>query len=1321
MSLLQEISDKGATTAWCPIKQPNSLIALGSKDGASGETFDDYGGELAVYGMDFTTANRGSPKLIGKTATSTRFNCLAWGSKGPSGLGVIAGGMQNGAINIWDPKKIENPLAVVEKHKSKVNSLQFNPHPATAHLMATGASDNEVYIVDLNNPAKPNVYSPAGPGCQKHSAEVRSVAWNTEVVHVLATAALDGVCTVWSLKAKKPWAEIRDPSGAGFSAIAWSPAQGLHLLTASNDDRDPVLRLWDVRSSTTQPLAEYRGHTGGIFSVSWCTSDPSYVLSCAKDNRTLLWDLYSGKAVYELGGGSASKPASSNGYQPGLQGQMNGYGGHNAAFGDHSMGGGANAAFGGAPQASNIFEGSTGLGGGGSGRRYQVQFSPHDRTLFSACSLDRKVQVFSINGANGGNTNAQNAVNSNPPRKLRGQKWMVRPCGGAFGFGGKFVSFASPPQPAQGEQPSSSNAPRRGIIRVSSIVDSPEFVQRAIDWDQEITQALQMDLQQQSADPSQPAYTNLIQICTKKAGQSKDPAERDIWSFMKVLFEPSARDKILQELGFNMDAITALVSAMDKRAVPAEPQQNPNFEEQNVLDQQNLSSPQPQSQEQNGFSPDQGTIAQNGAPSQVFESMQHSGSALGAFDDFNPEEEKRVEEDVVPPAEQESEPAPPTPVEEPQQSEPQIEKVVRSLQDVSLDDVEVKDPKVDDLINKALLIGNFPVAVDICLENNRFADALLLSTCGGGALYDETVHKYLEKFYGKKPYVPILAAVVKTELDTFVQRSELSGDKWKEVLAIVSQYGKSEQVPGLCEILAGRLQTERTDSDAMIAACLCYICAKNVEKTVDIFLQEGQKLSAVEMAESVVQKTSVYLHALSDPQSMMSIANVMEQYLNYSEALANQGLLDYAAKYISSIDTTVMSAQQQEYDTYGNPVGTPQLSKSEQDHNTQAQRALELSDRVYGAHSNPVQDLGQYIPARVVPFQVKQFGVAPSNTPYVPEPPAPVQQEFQQQNQMNTYASSSSNQGNAYGGAYGGNAGAPSNAPAPQYQPQNTQQGFGVPQQPQFNNAAPAQPQFNNAAPAQPQFNNAAQPSQFNSAGPPQPQFNNAPQQQQQFNNAPQQQQQFNSNPPFGGQQSAPATPMTQQQPAPQASRPQSSSSYVPENDGFGSTAGNPAAGQKYGNLTGAAAQQPFAAAAGGSQPGYWNPNQTTQQPQQQAAPAPAVPRVMPPQMGPVVQSLEQHLQRLGGAAVSAMDKRKLTDVTKSVEALKEKLMTGKVQEDLFPEITQLIQAIVGGDMNTANSIRSSLTARTHVWAEQKEWLKGMTSLVLLSRSLAQR
>lgn len=62
-------------------------------------------------------------------------------------------------------------------------------------------------------------------------------------------------------------------------------------------------------------------------------------------------------------------------------------------------------------------------------RRYQVSWSPHIPAVVSTCSFDRKVQLFSMNGASTSNG--------------RAPKWHRRPAGASLAFGGRLVSFSA--------------------------------------------------------------------------------------------------------------------------------------------------------------------------------------------------------------------------------------------------------------------------------------------------------------------------------------------------------------------------------------------------------------------------------------------------------------------------------------------------------------------------------------------------------------------------------------------------------------------------------------------------------------------------------------------------------------------------------------------------------------------------------------------------------------------------------------------------------------------------------------------------------------
>ena len=108
MSLVKEIEDKGATLAWSPVATAPNFVALGMKDSGGGG-FDDYGGELEIHKLDFSNVSL-KCNVVGSVKTSGRFQSLAWSAMSnynqDFGNGLIAGGMNDGAINIWDPARL---------------------------------------------------------------------------------------------------------------------------------------------------------------------------------------------------------------------------------------------------------------------------------------------------------------------------------------------------------------------------------------------------------------------------------------------------------------------------------------------------------------------------------------------------------------------------------------------------------------------------------------------------------------------------------------------------------------------------------------------------------------------------------------------------------------------------------------------------------------------------------------------------------------------------------------------------------------------------------------------------------------------------------------------------------------------------------------------------------------------------------------------------------------------------------------------------------------------------------------------------------------
>jgi protein transport protein SEC31 len=147
---------------------------------------------------------------------SSRFASIAWSSMAMQTeeypMGIIAGGMIDGQINIWNPIDIINGgdglISVMHHHQGAVQGLDFNPHKESSSLLASGGNDGEVYIISLEDATNPVVFAPADSSAQKHTADITKVAWNTEVAHIIASASQNGSCFIWDLKQKKAWYRV---------------------------------------------------------------------------------------------------------------------------------------------------------------------------------------------------------------------------------------------------------------------------------------------------------------------------------------------------------------------------------------------------------------------------------------------------------------------------------------------------------------------------------------------------------------------------------------------------------------------------------------------------------------------------------------------------------------------------------------------------------------------------------------------------------------------------------------------------------------------------------------------------------------------------------------------------------------------------------------------------------------------------------------------------------------------------------------------------------------------------------------------------------
>jgi len=135
--------------------------------------------------------------------------------------------------------------------------------------------------------------------------------------------------------------------------------------------------------------------------------------------------------------------------------------------------------------------------------------------------------------------------------------------------------------------------------------------------------------------------------------------------------------------------------------------------------------------------------------------------------------------------------------------------------------------------------------------------------------------------------------MVGNDLMSFVSTWPLSS--WKETLALLCTFARKEEWNVLCDTLASRLLSVGDT----LAATLCYICAGNIDKAVEIWSrnlksEDGEK-TYVDLLQDLMEKTITLALATGHKRFSASLSKLVE---NYAELLASQGLLKTAMEYL---------------------------------------------------------------------------------------------------------------------------------------------------------------------------------------------------------------------------------------------------------------------------------------------------------------------------------------------------------------------------------------------------------------------------------------
>lgn len=861
-----------------------------------------------------------SSEAKGLVTVGSRFHRLAWGhAAGLRSRGLVAAGMENAELDIWDPVEIlagqGSEKALVSKmtnHNGPVKGLDFNP--IKTNLLASGASKGEVFIWDLNNPVKPFAPPPS-----RSLDDVTSVNWNHIVQSVLAASSINGYTVVWDIRESngQKGREVATLSYAGsvnqmptygqpqpgmmgghqygnqwmgaaggrpgsVSAVVWHPENPTKLVTSSDDDTSPIVLVWDLRNARA-PERILAGHEKGILGLAWCKQDSDLLVSCGKDCRTICWNPSSGDIVAEL------------------------------------------------PPSSNW--------------SFQSDWCPRNPDLVATASFDGRIAIHSLQSTGEDADSGQPSLSSAPPTDgsdifgdqgilalnsakaavscKQAPKWYKRPSAATFAFGGKLVIATNPSNPAP--QPTNDNTMARNppFVSIRQVATEPALIERA----------LKLETASQAR--------NLQTLCEERVKQlpsHASPIEVQSWKLLSTLFKADSCDELVSLLGFSKEEVKAKVDCQIESFKASKPatafsrsasEAGPNATVVESTHSDNGSVPREPLVTFADTPPEGLSASSEGGGEATVSSVDAAPSeaSLSAISDGTKVQE--VESEITEPSlfgDDNANAAGQT------AASVDFYNSMRSGRSAGLPDhvfngvsaaassvgatigsrtssvasetirnntfqiYPSDESKGDRLITRALVVGDFESAVSLCISSERWADALLLGVKGGPELLQKAQKAYFEKQTNNHPYLRLYQSIVLDDLVDVVQNAELS--EWQEIFVVLCTFAKKEEFSNLVEQLGQRLEhmshpstptenPDQTPSSLSAEECrenavLCYLAAGKLEKVASIWIEqmEEDEATLLKNVDENDHKSAFSVHAEA-LQTFIEKVTVFQSAINY--------------------------------------------------------------------------------------------------------------------------------------------------------------------------------------------------------------------------------------------------------------------------------------------------------------------------------------------------------------------------------------------------------------------------------------------------------
>jgi WD40 repeat protein len=281
---------------WCPFRSKSRLFA------AATPSFVDQTPKLSLYQLDFLNAQPDA-KLVETFESESPYTAIDWSGCAEKPQGFLAAGHKDGTIEVIDPSnKNKFTISYNSSNNESISLLAFNPTQRNVLLTVSGDKNIALWDVTSSDPSKQ--FSVGGTS-RSVSGNVTGVGWHRKATlgRIFGVVDTNGQIVIWDIGTQKSTHSFADTSfRSSLSNIAFAPYDPTTIATASNDSRNAVVYIWDLRNPN-EPRRKLHGHTAGVVGLDWPSADERLLISSGLDGNVITWNYETGEQLNVLNEG----------------------------------------------------------------------------------------------------------------------------------------------------------------------------------------------------------------------------------------------------------------------------------------------------------------------------------------------------------------------------------------------------------------------------------------------------------------------------------------------------------------------------------------------------------------------------------------------------------------------------------------------------------------------------------------------------------------------------------------------------------------------------------------------------------------------------------------------------------------------------------------------------------------------------------------------------------------------------------------------------------------------------------------------------------